>query len=158
MLSWKYELPPSSSLYIGGITCTVSHSKLTAIITSSQQNMPLSPLRSSSFSSLANIVALAVFLLLLTAPTSSAQLSNNFYSKTCPNVFNTVKAVVKSAVAKEPRIGASILRLFFHDCFVDVIFFYPYIFCSSSSLFLSLLLDYMQLIFIIFQNFILALL
>ncbi|XP_068495365.1 peroxidase 4-like [Phaseolus vulgaris] len=119
MLSWKYELPPSSSLYIGGITCTVSHSKLTAIITSSQQNMPLSPLRSSSFSSLANIVALAVFLLLLTAPTSSAQLSNNFYSKTCPNVFNTVKAVVKSAVAKEPRIGASILRLFFHDCFVD---------------------------------------
>ncbi|KOM52686.1 hypothetical protein LR48_Vigan09g134500 [Vigna angularis] len=73
----------------------------------------------SSFSSSANIVALAVLLLLLTAGTSSANLSNNFYSKRCPNVFNTVKSVVKSAVAKEPRIGASILRLFFHDCFVN---------------------------------------
>lgn len=85
--------------------------------TSSHKNMA-----PSSFSSSANIVASAVLLLLLTAGTSSANLSNNFYSKTCPNVFNTVKSVVKSAVAKEPRIGASILRLFFHDCFVNVIF------------------------------------
>ncbi|RDY13444.1 Peroxidase 4, partial [Mucuna pruriens] len=70
----------------------------------------------SSFSSSA-ILALAVLLLL--AGTSSAHLSQNFYSNKCPNVFKTVKSVVKSAVAKEPRIGASILRLFFHDCFVD---------------------------------------
>ncbi|KAK2386617.1 peroxidase P7 [Trifolium repens] len=57
-----------------------------------------------------------VFLLI---GTSSAQLSENFYSKKCPKVFDTVKSVVRSAVAKEPRIGASLLRLFFHDCFVD---------------------------------------
>ncbi|TKY47233.1 Peroxidase 4 [Spatholobus suberectus] len=80
--------------------------------------MALSPFRSSSFSSSA-IVALLLAVLLLLAGTSSAQLSKNFYSKKCPNVFNTVKSVVRSAVAKEPRIGASILRLFFHDCFVD---------------------------------------
>ncbi|KAJ1422908.1 Secretory peroxidase [Sesbania bispinosa] len=33
--------------------------------------------------------------------------------------FDIVKSVVKSAIAKERRIGASIVRLFFHDCFVD---------------------------------------
>nr|ACU24215.1 unknown [Glycine max] len=79
--------------------------------------MALSPIRSSTFSSSSAIVTLAVLLLL--TRTSSATLSKNFYSKTCPNVFNTVKSVVKSAVAKEPRIGASIVRLFFHDCFVQ---------------------------------------
>ncbi|XP_027334349.1 peroxidase 4-like [Abrus precatorius] len=80
--------------------------------------MALSPTRSYSFSlSSSSIVALGVFLLLV--GTSSAQLSENFYSKKCPKVFGTVKSVVKSAVAKEPRMGASILRLFFHDCFVD---------------------------------------
>ena len=86
--------------------------------------MALSPSRSSSslFSAL-----LAVFLLLLLAGTSSAQLYEDFYAKKCPQVFNTVRPVVKSAVAKERRMGASILRLFFHDCFVDVIY-YPNIF------------------------------
>ncbi|WJX31232.1 peroxidase [Trifolium repens] len=64
-----------------------------------------------------NYVAFALVFLLI--GTSSAQLSENFYSKKCPKVFDTVKSVVKSAVAKEPRIGASLLRLFFHDCFVD---------------------------------------
>ncbi|KAK7301602.1 hypothetical protein RJT34_12469 [Clitoria ternatea] len=63
---------------------------------------------------------IVVLLLILTGlGTSSAQLSENFYNKKCPIVFKSVKSVVKSAVAKEPRIGASILRLFFHDCFVD---------------------------------------
>ncbi|CAJ2640443.1 unnamed protein product [Trifolium pratense] len=63
-------------------------------------------------------VALALIFLLI--GTSSAQLSEKFYSNKCPKVFDTVKSVVRSAVAKERRIGASLLRLFFHDCFVDV--------------------------------------
>lgn len=79
--------------------------------------MAFSPSRSSSSSSKATFALLAVFLLL--TETSSAQLSENFYSKKCPKVFDTVKSVVESAIAKESRIGASILRLFFHDCFVD---------------------------------------
>ncbi|MED6121151.1 hypothetical protein PIB30_027496 [Stylosanthes scabra] len=64
-----------------------------------------------------------LFVLVLLAGTYSSssahQLSENFYAKKCPQVFSAVKSVVKSAVAKEQRIGASILRLFFHDCFVD---------------------------------------
>ncbi|OMP02334.1 Plant peroxidase [Corchorus olitorius] len=37
--------------------------------------------------------------------TTSAQLSTNFYTKSCPNVLSTVKSVVQSAVSKERRMG-----------------------------------------------------
>ncbi|PPD80438.1 hypothetical protein GOBAR_DD22644 [Gossypium barbadense] len=50
---------------------------------------------------------------------SYAQLSTNFYSKSCPKVLSTVELVVETAVSKEQRLGASLLRLFFHDCFVN---------------------------------------
>uniref|UniRef100_A0A1D1Y451 Peroxidase n=1 Tax=Anthurium amnicola TaxID=1678845 RepID=A0A1D1Y451_9ARAE len=59
------------------------------------------------------------FLLLLFVGGSSAQLSPNYYSKSCPAVFAAVKPVVQSAISKENRMGASLLRLFFHDCFVN---------------------------------------
>lgn len=73
---------------------------------------------SSSFSRTA--FALALFMLLLIG-SSSAQLNENFYANKCPKVFYAVKSVVQSAVAKEHRMGASLLRLHFHDCFVHVI-------------------------------------
>nr|AAX44001.2 putative secretory peroxidase [Catharanthus roseus] len=62
--------------------------------------------------------SLGIFLLFLIG-SSSAQLSTDYYSKSCPNVFNTVKSQVHSAILKEARMGASLLRLFFHDCFVN---------------------------------------
>ncbi|KAJ4837865.1 hypothetical protein Tsubulata_019748, partial [Turnera subulata] len=46
-----------------------------------------------------------------------AQLSSDFYEKTCPKALFTIKKAVLSAVAKEHRMGASLLRLHFHDCF-----------------------------------------
>ncbi|KAL3752499.1 peroxidase 4-like [Eucalyptus grandis] len=64
------------------------------------------------------IVAMA-FVTTLGWGSASAQLSTNFYSKSCPNVLSTAKSVVQSAVSKERRMGASLLRLFFHDCFVN---------------------------------------
>ncbi|CAL5061045.1 unnamed protein product [Urochloa decumbens] len=42
-----------------------------------------------------------------------------FYDTTCPRALATIKSAVDSAVAQEPRMGASLLRLHFHDCFVD---------------------------------------
>ncbi|KAL8539345.1 hypothetical protein ACS0TY_001101 [Phlomoides rotata] len=71
----------------------------------------------AAFPSLKTAITLATLLLILT--TSSAQLSTSYYSKSCPNLFNTVKSVVNSAIQKEARMGASLLRLFFHDCFVN---------------------------------------
>ncbi|VAI16040.1 unnamed protein product [Triticum turgidum subsp. durum] len=56
-----------------------------------------------------------VLLVVMAAGGASAQLSTGFYSSSCPGALGAVASVVQSAVAKEPRMGASILRLFFHD-------------------------------------------
>ncbi|KAJ8540098.1 hypothetical protein K7X08_026487 [Anisodus acutangulus] len=50
---------------------------------------------------------------------SSAQLTTNFYSSSCPNVLSVIKTSVDSAISTESRMGASLLRLHFHDCFVN---------------------------------------
>ncbi|CAH9069251.1 unnamed protein product [Cuscuta epithymum] len=50
---------------------------------------------------------------------ASAQLSANFYSSTCPNALSIIQGIVNSTVQNEPRMGASLLRLHFHDCFVN---------------------------------------
>ncbi|PKU85593.1 Peroxidase 4 [Dendrobium catenatum] len=68
-------------------------------------------------SSLRHSANIALFLLFSLA--SAAQLDPNFYSCSCPNLFSTIKPVVQSAISKEKRMGASLLRLFFHDCFVN---------------------------------------
>ncbi|XP_076929258.1 peroxidase 4-like [Bidens hawaiensis] len=62
------------------------------------------------------LLACALFLM---SDTSSAQLTPYFYSKSCPKVFDAVGSVVRDVVAKEKRMGASLLRLHFHDCFVN---------------------------------------
>ncbi|KAI3458438.1 hypothetical protein Pfo_015101 [Paulownia fortunei] len=72
----------------------------------------------ASYPSFKAAITLAILLLFLTR-SSSAQLSTEFYSKSCPNLFTTVKSVVHSAIQNEARMGASLLRLFFHDCFVN---------------------------------------
>jgi len=77
-----------------------------------------SPARRSS--SCGGGIALLLLLVLMAAGTSSAQLSTSFYSSSCPGVYDAVKSVMKSAIASEQRMGASIVRLFFHDCFVQV--------------------------------------
>jgi hypothetical protein len=59
---------------------------------------------------------------------SSAQLSNNFYAKTCPGVLRTIRKTVKDVVKNEKRMGASLLRLHFHDCFVQVINYSQFIY------------------------------
>ncbi|KAK4433403.1 Peroxidase 4 [Sesamum alatum] len=71
----------------------------------------------ASFPSCKAAITLAILLVFLSS--SSAQLSTDFYSKSCPNLFDTVKSVVHSAIQNEARMGASLLRLFFHDCFVN---------------------------------------
>ncbi|GER28117.1 peroxidase family protein [Striga asiatica] len=68
---------------------------------------------------MAKLLIVSFVMLLFAIDSSSAQLSTSYYEKTCPNVFTTVKSAVKSAVDKEKRMGASLLRLHFHDCFVQ---------------------------------------
>ncbi|XP_010689733.2 peroxidase P7 [Beta vulgaris subsp. vulgaris] len=63
--------------------------------------------------------AISLIWLLMCASSINAQLTPTFYAKSCPKLLNIVRATMAKSVAKEPRIGASILRLFFHDCFVN---------------------------------------
>ncbi|TKY51473.1 Lignin-forming anionic peroxidase [Spatholobus suberectus] len=48
-----------------------------------------------------------------------AQLSSTFYDGACPNALSTIRSVIRSAVSKERRMAASLIRLHFHDCFVQ---------------------------------------
>jgi len=70
-------------------------------------------------SSLARRSVALLTLLCLLLP-CHGKLSTKFYAKSCPGVATTVRSVMAQAVAKELRMGASIIRLFFHDCFVNV--------------------------------------
>lgn len=48
------------------------------------------------------------------------QLFPDFYDAVCPQALPMIKTVVELAIKREPRMGASLLRLHFHDCFVNV--------------------------------------
>jgi peroxidase len=65
------------------------------------------------------ILTTAATLMALLGGTTSAQLSTGFYSTSCPGLDSAVKQAVQSAIDSEKRVGASIVRLFFHDCFVQ---------------------------------------
>ncbi|MED6119427.1 hypothetical protein PIB30_011792 [Stylosanthes scabra] len=66
-------------------------------------------------------VRVLVVALLLCASMSinNSQLSTTFYSETCPHLFSIVFFVIANASITDQRIGASLLRLHFHDCFVQ---------------------------------------
>ncbi|KAJ7979724.1 Peroxidase [Quillaja saponaria] len=50
---------------------------------------------------------------------TNAQLTPTFYDDTCPDLHTIIRSVVEDALQTDPRIGASIIRLHFHDCFVN---------------------------------------
>ncbi|XP_030538777.1 peroxidase P7-like [Rhodamnia argentea] len=66
-----------------------------------------------------NFPVVTVVIVSLLACLANAQLSPNFYGRRCPNVQGIVHDAMAQAVRREQRMGASILRMFFHDCFVN---------------------------------------
>lgn len=56
---------------------------------------------------------------LCTALAIKAQLTATFYQNSCPNVTIIVRGFVQQAIITETRVAASLLRLHFHDCFVN---------------------------------------
>jgi len=47
-------------------------------------------------------------------------LSPQFYQFSCPQANDIVMSVLEKAIARDIRMAASLLRLHFHDCFVQV--------------------------------------
>ncbi|KAL2899965.1 Cationic peroxidase 1 [Bienertia sinuspersici] len=82
--------------------------------------MPKLPMGSSKYY-MAPYPILCVLLLLLPFTTivhAQSGLSSNFYYTSCPNFETIVESNVSNVVSSDPRMGASLLRLHFHDCFV----------------------------------------
>jgi len=50
---------------------------------------------------------------------AEAQLTLDFYDDSCPQIYDIVLTEVQAAVAAEARMAASLVRLHFHDCFVN---------------------------------------
>ncbi|BBN17365.1 peroxidase [Marchantia polymorpha subsp. ruderalis] len=49
----------------------------------------------------------------------SSTFKRNFYSETCPDAENIVFRVVANCLLTNPELGAGIIRMLFHDCFVN---------------------------------------
>jgi peroxidase len=67
------------------------------------------------------IVAAFFFVVLLGGTLAYGQLTPTFYDQTCPNVSSIIRNVITETLVSDPRIGGSLIRLHFHDCFVNVI-------------------------------------
>ncbi|KAK6776005.1 hypothetical protein RDI58_027006 [Solanum bulbocastanum] len=63
----------------------------------------------------------AIFSLLLFFMQCHIQLSSTFYDRTCPIALTTIRTSIKQAVSSEHRMAASLIRLHFHDCFVQLL-------------------------------------
>ncbi|KAK2991474.1 hypothetical protein RJ640_016509 [Escallonia rubra] len=59
------------------------------------------------------------FIMFLSAFHAYGQLDYNFYDRSCPHLPMIVRFGVWAAFRNETRIAASLLRLHFHDCFVN---------------------------------------
>ncbi|KAL8475136.1 hypothetical protein ACS0TY_031531 [Phlomoides rotata] len=65
------------------------------------------------------IFLLSSLLLLLPTSATPPALRPGFYSETCPEAESIVRDVIRQAMVRETRSAASVMRLQFHDCFVN---------------------------------------
>jgi len=80
------------------------------------------------------ILLLTLFILGTRLHASDPVLKLDYYASTCPTLFEIIKKEMECAVLADPRNAALILRLHFHDCFVQVYIFIPLQYSSSLIL------------------------
>ncbi|XP_058734592.1 cationic peroxidase 1-like [Vicia villosa] len=72
-----------------------------------------------SIMSASNIVPSATTYVASNIPDPFGKLSSTFYETRCPGALQIIKEEITRAVLNDRRLGASLLRLHFHDCFVQ---------------------------------------
>lgn len=86
----------------------------------------------SSFMAILLVIIVTFFI-----GTCDGQLAFRFYAQTCPNAESIVLSVVQDAIARDPTMAAALLRLHFHDCFVEVSLSYIHTYSTfPNSLFI----------------------
>ncbi|KAK9699963.1 hypothetical protein RND81_08G207300 [Saponaria officinalis] len=65
------------------------------------------------------ISSVCIIVVLLVSFSIEARLSPDYYFDSCPKALQIVHDVVVEAIRNDTRMGASLLRLHFHDCFVN---------------------------------------
>ncbi|KAF7144164.1 hypothetical protein RHSIM_Rhsim05G0140500 [Rhododendron simsii] len=75
--------------------------------------------RPMNYGSFSATIAYALLLFLLSNTPTNAQLTSTFYDNTCPNALTSIRTSIRKAVSSERRMAASLIRLHFHDCFVQ---------------------------------------
>ncbi|KAG6708737.1 peroxidase 11-like [Carya illinoinensis] len=108
--------PRSLHLYISLISLThLSHSR------NYPKNMIMAKMAFSLHSKPLVLQFMLVILFLLGTRLHAADpsLTLDYYASTCPVVLETVKKEMECAVLSDPRNAALVVRLHFHDCFVQ---------------------------------------
>jgi peroxidase len=73
--------------------------------------------------SASNFAAVTLLLLLLAVACHASPyypLQMGYYHDKCPQAESIVKAVMEKAICLNPGNGAAVIRMLFHDCFVEV--------------------------------------
>lgn len=65
-------------------------------------------------------------------PGKDLPLTLDYYKSTCPTVFDVIKKEMECIVKEDPRNAAIIIRLHFHDCFVQVST-HPHLSCNTRN-------------------------
>ncbi|KAJ1295769.1 hypothetical protein BS78_01G248000 [Paspalum vaginatum] len=65
------------------------------------------------------VLACSILALCLGSQGVRCELTSYYYYSTCPQLYAVVRQHVYAAMRAERRMGASLLRLHFHDCFVN---------------------------------------
>lgn len=71
---------------------------------------------------MALVLAMALAMVLAVAQEVEGQLMVGFYGETCPQAEPIVRNVVREAILSDTNMAPVLLRLHFHDCFVEVLF------------------------------------
>lgn len=72
---------------------------------------------------MANLLSVIMLMHAIVALSSNVRgLSKNYYMKSCPTAEQIVKNSVNNALQADPTLAAGLIRMLFHDCFIEVTF------------------------------------